>query len=249
MSSAPQGLAVCLLSSHAVPSLQHSTISPLANRVPISLPTAHKCACPGRHSSRPLTTPGSEAGGEVVYIPSDPATHPDTAHTHTHTHGSSTIGDPIASCPCPIPLDIVADPDTRIQGISSSFISHKTLNRHTTELVYTVTQNTGHPHSVPDTTHNDTQYHPGGTPEPPPHIHGHAQSSMLTHNHAFLGIPTHSTQDPDTILDILTHQDHTQLQNMARGLPQLAAHGHAMAHITTHLMQPWAHTPVGTELC
>ena len=171
ISSAPQGLPVCLLTPHAGPSLwlgSMDTLSPSANRVPLSLPTVHTCTCPGRHNSWPLTTP-VRGRGAVACVPSDPATCPDRQtdrHTHTHTH---THTRPLYHWGCysfwpllPPPdagqhlqvgrrhtSDTAAGPDTRLLGIRSSSPCAQT---HSRACIHTVTQSIGHSHSVPDTT-------------------------------------------------------------------------------------------------
>lgn len=80
----------------------------------------------------------------------------------------------------------------------------------------------------------------------------HMHSSTWTHSRACLYVSAHSTQDPDTVSDIVTHWDHTQLKNEARALPKPATHGrphttapgHAILWVYTHvckhtLTQQW----------
>ena len=64
-----------------------------------------------------------------------------------------------------------------------------------------MTENTGHPRHVPDTTHKDTQCHPGGTPV------------GLLPTHRYTDTQLHEDTQPfhpqDTISDVVTPWDHT----------------------------------------
>lgn len=222
--AAAHGPVVCRLGACAVPSLWWGSITeflPLLTEChgPLQLHTqAHS---QGNSNSWSLTAPGSGAGGAGAYTPSGPATHTHTAPLSAGPQSLSPLRP--TSCPAaPAPAD--TGPDAQIQGTGSSSASQDYARTHNRACV-TVTQNTGHPRGVPDTTRKDTQYHPGSTPEPPPDTHAEqlpVDTQPCVYGHS---CPQHPTVRHS--LDITAPWDHTQLQDMARDPPQPAAPGHA----------------------
>lgn len=133
----------------------------------MSPPTAHSA------HTQEETIPGHWqlwGAGNSGTNPLKPTVHPYTKHTHTHHSYSNEGTYSFLTLPhtsqCRAALKGGEGTHLGIQwpvqmqgyrGISSSLSSHKIMHRHTTELIHTVTQSTGHPRSVSDTTFKDTR--------------------------------------------------------------------------------------------
>lgn len=200
--AAPHGPVVCRLGACAVPSLWWGSITeflPLLTecRGPLQLHTqAHS---QGNSNSWSLTAPGSGAGGAGAYTHSGPTTH--TRLLCQRGPRSLSPLRPTSSPAAPTPAD--TGPDAQIRGTGSSSASQNYARTHNRACV-TVTQNTGHPRGVLDTTCKDTQYHPGSTPEPPPNIHAvqlPADTQPRIYGHSCPQHPTvrHSLRHHDTL--------------------------------------------------